>query len=74
MRQTHTPGERLFINYAGQTVGVTTTREIPEDQVFVTVLEVPNYTYLEGHMEPATAGLDRQSHARSSYLAAMVTT
>jgi transposase len=49
MRQTHTPGERLFIDYAGQTVGVTegTTGEIREAQVFVAVLGASNYTYLE---------------------------
>jgi transposase len=46
MRQTHTPGERLFIDYAGQTVGVTdgATGEIREAQVFVTVLGASNYT------------------------------
>ena len=49
MRQIHTPGERLFIDYAGQTVGVTdgTTGEIREAQVFVAVLGASNYTYLE---------------------------
>ena len=49
MRQTHTPGERLFIDYAGQTVGVTdgATGEIREAQVFVAVLGASNYTYLE---------------------------
>ena len=49
MRQTHTPGERLFIDYAGQTIGVTdgSTGEVREAQVFVAVLGASNYTYLE---------------------------
>lgn len=49
MRQTHTPGERLFIDYAGQTVGITdgSTGEIRDAQVFVAVLGASNYTYLE---------------------------
>ena len=49
MRQTHTPGGRLFIDYAGQTVGVTdgSTSEIRTAQVFVAVLGASNYTYIE---------------------------
>lgn len=49
MRQTHTPGERLFIDYAGQTVGVTdrSSGEIRPAQVFVAVLGASNYTYIE---------------------------
>ena len=49
MRQTHTPGERLFIDYAGQTVDVTdgSTGEIRTAQVFVAVLGASNYTYIE---------------------------
>lgn len=49
MRQTHTPGEKLFIDYAGQTVGVIdgSTGEIRQAQVFVAVLGASNYTYLE---------------------------
>jgi transposase len=49
MRQTHTPGERLFVDYAGQTVGVTdgSTGEVRQAQVFVAVLGASNYTFLE---------------------------
>lgn len=49
MHQTHTPGERLFVDYAGQTVGVTdgATGEIREAQIFVAVLGESNYTCLE---------------------------
>lgn len=49
MRQIHTPGERLFIDYAGQTVGIIdgSTGEIREAQIFVAVLGASNYTYIE---------------------------
>jgi transposase len=49
MRQTHTPGEKLFIDYAGQTVPITdgATGEVRQAQVFVAVLGASNYTYLE---------------------------
>ena len=49
MRQTHTPGEKLFIDYAGPTVEVTEmhTGEIRQAQIFVAVLGASNYTYIE---------------------------
>jgi len=47
MRQTHLAGERLFVDYAGQTVGIVdaSTGEITQAQVFVAVLGASNYTY-----------------------------
>ena len=50
MRQTHRAGEKLFVDYAGQTVPVVerTTGEIREAQIFVAVLGASNYTYAEG--------------------------
>lgn len=47
MRQVHPGGERLFVDYAGQTVPVTdpTSGEIRRAQVFVAVLGASNYTY-----------------------------
>jgi transposase len=47
MRQIHPGGERLFVDYAGQTVPVVdaTTGEIRRAQVFVAVLGASNYTY-----------------------------
>lgn len=47
MRQIHPGGERLFVDYAGQTVPVidSTTGEIRRAQVFVAVLGASNYTY-----------------------------
>lgn len=47
MRQTHIAGERLFIDYAGQTVPIVdaATGEVRAAQVFVAVLGASNYTY-----------------------------
>jgi transposase len=47
MRQIHPGGERLFVDYAGQTVAVVdaATGEIRRAQVFVAVLGASNYTY-----------------------------
>ena len=49
MRQEHRAGERLFVDYAGQTVGVVerSTGEVRQAQVFVAVLGASNYTYAE---------------------------
>jgi transposase len=47
MRQIHPGGERLFVDYAGQTLPVidALTGEIRRAQVFVAVLGASNYTY-----------------------------
>jgi transposase len=47
MRQLHPGGERLFVDYAGQTLPVVDalTGEIRRAQVFVAVLGASNYTY-----------------------------
>jgi transposase len=47
MRQVHPAGERLFVDYAGQTVAIVDalTGEIRRAQVFVAVLGASNYTY-----------------------------
>lgn len=49
MRQTHAPGEKLFVDYAGTTLAVIdpATGEIREAQLFVAVLGASNYTYAE---------------------------
>ena len=49
MRQAHPAGERLFVDYAGQTVEVVdgSTGELRAAQVFVAVLGASNYTYAE---------------------------
>ena len=51
MRQKHKAGEKLFVDYAGQTVSVVDpqTGEIRAAQVFVATLGASNYTYAEAH-------------------------
>ena len=47
MRQTHEAGDKLFVDYAGQTVPVVdaSTGEINQAQIFVAVLGASNYTH-----------------------------
>ena len=49
MRQTHAPGERLFVDYAGQTIEFVDglTGEVVACQLFVAVLGASSYTYAE---------------------------
>jgi transposase len=49
MRQEHRAGEKLFVDYAGQTLEVVDRHsgEIRQAQVFVAVLGASNYTYAE---------------------------
>jgi hypothetical protein len=49
MRQVHPAGERLFVDYAGQTVDLIDGRtgEVRSVQVFVAVLGASSYTYAE---------------------------
>ena len=49
MRQVHPAGERLFVDFAGQTAEVidAATGEVRTAQIFVAVLGASNYTYAE---------------------------
>jgi len=49
MRQTHRAGEKLFVDYAGQTAEIIerTTGEVRTAQIFVAVLGASSYTYAE---------------------------
>lgn len=49
LRQTHAPGEKLFVDYAGQTLPIIDglTGEIRHAQLFVAVLGASNYTFAE---------------------------
>jgi len=49
MRQVHRVGEKTFLDYSGDTVGVVDpkTGEVRQAQVFVAVLGASNYTYVE---------------------------
>ena len=51
MRQHHKGGEKLFVDYAGQTMEVVDpeTGEIREAQIFVATLGASSYTYAEAH-------------------------
>jgi len=55
MRQTHGAGEKLFVDFAGDTVGVIdpTTGEISQAHIFVAVLGASNYTYAEARWSEA---------------------
>ena len=57
MRQTHRAGEKLFVDYAGDTVPVVDrgTGEIREAQVFVAVLGASNYTFAEASWSQSLA-------------------
>jgi len=49
MRQTHLGGEKLFVDYAGDTVPVVdrVSGEVHEAQIFVAVMGASNFTYAE---------------------------
>jgi len=49
MRQVHRAGEKLFVDYAGQTVSIhdSVSHETREAQIFIAVLGASNYTYAE---------------------------
>ncbi len=57
MRQTHRAGEKLFVDYAGQTVAVVDreTGEVRRAQIFVATLGASNYTYAEATWSQALA-------------------
>jgi transposase len=49
LRQVHVPGEKLFIDYSGNKLGIVdpNTGEIREAELFVATLGASNYTYAE---------------------------
>ena len=55
MRQTHPAGERLFVDYAGQTVEVIdgATGEVRRAQIFIAALGASNLTYAEARWTQA---------------------
>jgi len=68
MRQTHKAGEKLFVDYAGHTIGVvdTSTGEVRQAQIFVAVLGASNYTYVEATFSqdlPAWIGSHQRAFA-----------
>ena len=65
MRQIHIAGEKLFVDYAGQTVAIVNslTGEVRTAQIFVAVMGASNYTYAEATYTQALSDWV-QSHAR----------
>jgi transposase len=53
LRQSHRAGEKLFVDYAGQTVPVVDaqTGEVTEASIFVAVMGASSYTYAEGTLK-----------------------
>ena len=53
MRQTHKAGEKMFVDYAGQTIPIRnrSTGKIHEVQIFVAVLGSSNYTFSEATVD-----------------------
>ena len=49
MRQVHKAGDKLFVDYAGQTVPIidSISGEVKQAQIFIAVLGASNYTYCE---------------------------
>lgn len=49
MRQTHAPGDKLFVDYCGPTLPIvnSVTGEVSQAQIFVAVLGASNYTFVE---------------------------
>lgn len=66
MRQTHKAGDKLFVDYAGQTVPIVngSTGEVRKAQIFVAVLGASNYTYCEATWTQGLADW-LHSHART---------
>lgn len=56
MRQSHRAGEKLFVDYAGQTMPVVDSQsgELHDAEIFIAVLGASNYTYAEAKVSPAT--------------------
>ena len=57
MRQTHVAGEKLFVDFAGDTVAVIDpmTGEIRPAHIFVAALGASNYTYAEARWSEGLA-------------------
>jgi transposase len=58
MRQTHVGGDKLFVDYAGDTVPVIVDRltgEMRQAQIFVAVMGASNFTYVEGRSCPGSS-------------------
>lgn len=52
MRQNHKAGEKMFVDYSGQTIGITDpkTGDTAKAEIFVAVLGASNYTFAEASL------------------------
>jgi len=66
LRQSYKAGEKMFVDYAGQTVPVIDSKsgEVKDAQVFVAVLGASNYTYTEATWDQGLASWTA-SHVRA---------
>src|SRR6202007_635189 len=65
MRQAHIGGDKLFVDYAGDTVPVIVDRLTGQGrpgQVFVAVMGASNFTYAEASWTPGAARRDRRQY------------
>lgn len=69
MRQDHRAGEKMFVDYAGQTVPIIeqSTGEIHQAQIFIAVLGASNYAYAEAAWSQSLPDWIH-SHVRALYL------
>ena len=67
MRQNHKAGEKLFVDYAGQTMPVVDPKsgEIREAPIFVAVSGASNYTYAVFGRRPMDTGTSQLYHHRT---------
>src|SRR4029453_15437103 len=72
MRQTYAGGDKLFVDYAGDTVPVIVDRltgKTRPAQIFVAGLGAPNFTYARGYWRGANpAGCGKNQDAREKGL------
>ena len=52
MRFEHVPGDKLYVDYAGKTMGIVDrhTGEVQDAQIFVAALGASSYTYVEASL------------------------
>ena len=63
MRQTHMGGEKVFVDFAGDTIDIfdPITGEVHAMKLFVAAMGASNYTYAEACREREPARLDRRA-------------
>jgi transposase len=68
MRQSHRAGEKLFVDYAGQTMAVVDPHsgEVHDAEIFIAVLGASNLHLCRSHLDAALARLDRLPCANPS--------